>query len=86
MKDENLVRNYKGYQIVREGNGQVGCPGNEWPGCKYYYLTYNKDGQMVHSSSTLGRARNFVDNAIKVWTPEEKAVHAAFLVSLRSAE
>ena len=81
--NEDLIREYRGYQIIREGNGQIGCPGNENPGCYYTYNTY-KDGQLVNVTQTLKMAKFVIDRKLQPKTQAELDAIARFTASLNA--
>ena len=66
------TQTYKNYEIVRDENGQIGCPGNMHPGVRVLW-TVLKDGKQVNECHSLKRAKEFIDIITQVRTPEEIA-------------
>ncbi len=56
-----MERQYKGYTITRIENGQMGCPGNQFRGARFYYEV-TKDGAKIGTWSQLGFAKQFIDS------------------------
>ena len=56
-----MERQYNGYTITRIENGQMGCPGNQHKGSRFYYQV-TKDGANIGTWSQLGHAKAFIDS------------------------